>query len=339
MRLRAVSLGLCVLLMSACALKGQKPAESAADSAATGGESTLAQAPVPVLTENEVINSVDAEPPPRAEPKPERERELAAPSLDPLSIEERLRAQDGDAAPARSSKAASKATPRPSLTPPEPKGPVAPMAGRVGVMNLIGNELKHVHSSTFGGHERAFNVQYDFGGYVMEELRKALLTKTPYQPVVVNSTGALRKAAHEWQGTWDGERFSDVYQREFDGIIKQNQLAMLIIVSYPPMKDGQFLSGTELIGSGMYTRSVLGGTKVAVFSSLQFYRLVGVPAKLVMPIAPADDRGLGDLPNVKLPDDLEELAPRYLVPVYEPLRTIVKNKIHGLVSLPRKLGH
>lgn len=338
MRLRAVSLGLCVLLMSACALKGKKPAESANDSTATAGESTLAQAPVPVLTEAEVINSVDAEPPPRAETKPERERELPAASIDPLSIEERLRAQDGDAAPARSSSKV-KSTPRPSLTPPEPKGPIAPMAGRVGVMNLIGNELKHVHAGTFGGSERAFNVQYDFGGYVMEELRKALLTKTPYQPVVVNSTGALRKAAHEWQGTWDGERFGDVYQREFDGIIKQNQLAMLIIVSYPPMKDGQFLSGTELIGSGMYTRSVLGSTKVAVFSSLQFYRLVGVPAKLVMPIAPADDRGLGDLPNVKLPDDLEELAPRYLVPVYEPLRTIVKNKIHGLVSLPRKLGH
>ena len=337
MRLRAVGLGLCVLLLSACASKNEKRAESSAEPAAAGGgsESTLAQAPVPVLIENEVINSVEAEPPPRAESKPERDRELPAPSLDPVSIEERLRTQDTEQAPTRSSK--TKATP--SLKPAEPKGPVAPMAGRVGIMNLIGNELKHVHSGTIGGSERAFNVQYDFGGYVMEELRKSLLTKTPYQPVVVGSTGALRKAAHEWQDTWNGERFADVYQREFDGIIRQNQLAMLIIVAYPPMKDGQMLSGTELIGSGMYTRTFLGSTKVAVFSSLQFYRLVGVPAKLVMPLASADDRGLGELPNVKLPDDLEDLAPRYLVPVYEPLRTIVKNKIHGLISLPRKLGH
>ena len=338
MRLRAVYLGMLLLLLSACASRGEKSADKDdASVASAGGEPGLTAAPVPALIENEVINSVDAEPPPLPEMQAEKERVKTRTSLDPISAEERVIGQDPRKGPSRTAKAES--APRPSLKPEEPKGPVAPMAGRVGIMNLLGNELKHVHAGTIGGSERAFNVQYDFGGYVMEELRKALLSKTPYQPVVVNSTGALRKAAHEWQGTWNGERFADVFQREFDGIIKQNQLAMLIIVSYPPMKDGQFMSGTELIGSGMYTRSFLGSTKVAVFSSLQFYRLVGVPAKLVMPIAPADDRGLGDLPNVKLPDDLEDLAPRYLVPVYEPLRTIVKNKIHGLVSLPRKLGH
>lgn len=225
----------------------------------------------------------------------------------------------------------------PALSRPDESTVMAPMAGRVGVMSLLGNELKHVHASGFGigGSEESYNVQYDFNGYVMEELRKALLTKTPYQPVMVNSTGLLRRDAAIWASTWNGKTFAADYQREFDGIIKQNQLAMLIIVSYATIGDGQIIGGRKLHGSGLYTR----GRKAAVFSTLQFYRLVGRPAQLVLPIAPEDERSVGDLPNAQLPKDLDKLPARYLVPVYEPLRTLVQNKVHGLVSLPRKLGY
>lgn len=217
--------------------------------------------------------------------------------------------------------------------------PMAPMAGRVGIISLLGNELSHVHTGAFGGHQQDYNVQYDFNGYVIEELRKALLSKTPYQPVTVAPTGLLRRDARKWADTWNGQTFAPDYQREFDGIIRQNRLAMLIVVYYANLRDGQLIGGRTLNGSGLYTRSGLGGTKAAVFSTLQFYRLVGTPAKLVLPIAPAGERSIGDLPNAKLPEALEDLPPRYLVPVYEPLRTLVQNKIHGLVSLPRKLGH
>lgn len=229
-----------------------------------------------------------------------------------------------------------KSTPR-SDTAPAPL--MAPMAGRVGIMSLLGNELRHIHAGLIGGHEQDYNVQYDFNGYVVEELRKALLTKTPYQPVMVASTGLLRRDADKWHDSWDGQRFAPDYQREFDGIIKQNRLAMLIVVSYDTIGDGQLLIGRKLSGSGLYTRSGLGGTQAAVFSTLQFYRLVGSPAQLVQPVAPPDERSVGDLPNAQLPKDLEKLPARYLVPVYEPLRTLVKNKVFGLVSLPRKLGH
>lgn len=244
-----------------------------------------------------------------------------------------------EAAPAR---VEPKPAPKPAAQPAarqQPSEPVAPMAGRVGVLSLLGNELRHVHASTFGGHEKDYNVQYDFNGYVMEELRKAMLSKTPYQPVAVASTGLLRRDALKWAGTWNGQGFAPDYQREFDGIIKQNRLAMLIVVSYANISDGQLIGGTQLNGSGLYTRSGIGGTKAAVFSTLQFYRLVGTPAKLVQPVAPSGERSIGDLPNPQLPKDLDDLPPRYLVPVYEPLRTLVKNKVFGLVSLPRKLGH
>lgn len=215
---------------------------------------------------------------------------------------------------------------------------MAPMAGRVGIMSLLGNELSHVHSGTIGGHRKDYNVQYDFNGYVLEELRKGLLAKTPYQPVMVASTGALRKAASTWQNPVPGGGFAPTLQREFDGIIKQNRLAMLIVVGYATIGDGQ-IGGRQLSGCGLYTRSFFGSTNTAVFCTLQFYRLVGAPARLVRPIAPDDERSIGGLPNVKLPEDLDDLPPRYLVPVYGPMRTIVQNKVAGLVSLPRNLGH
>jgi len=216
-----------------------------------------------------------------------------------------------------------------------PTGVMAPMAGRVGIMSLLGNELQHVNSGTFGSKEQSYNTQFDLNGYVTEELRKALLAKTPYQPVSVASTGALRQAANTWQDSWNGQSFAPTFQREFDGIISQNRLSMLIIVAYAKTGDGSFVGGAKLSGSGLYTR----GRKAAVFSTLQFYRLVGSPAQLVLPIAPEGERSIGDVPNAQLPKSLDDLPPRYLVPIYEPLRTLVQNKVFGLVSLPRKLGY
>ncbi|MGQ0501056.1 MAG: hypothetical protein ACT4P0_00375 [Panacagrimonas sp.] len=218
---------------------------------------------------------------------------------------------------------------------------MAPMAGRVGIMNLLGKELWHVHAGTtpLGNHQKSYVVQYDFAGYVVEELRKSLVTKTPYQPVLVNPTGALLRSASKWQETWNGSAFAPVFQREFDGIIAQNRLAMLIIVSYPTIDDGVVGTSQTLTGSGLYTRSLLGSTKAAVFSTVQFYRITGKPAQLVLPVVAPGDRSIGDLPNSHLPDDLDDLPARYLGPVYEPMRIIVQNKIKGLIELPRKLGY
>lgn len=330
MRFTAVLLGAALALSGCSSMGSKRSSEPEQDGPA------LAQvAP-------EEIHSVEPELPPLEEAAEPREARRAAsvPGDGVSGIGEASRTAGHDPRAGGSTSAARKAAPAPSLNRADPNVPMAPMAGRVGIMSLLDNDMRHVHSGTFGSQERRFNVQYDFNGYVMDELRKALLTKTPYQPVPVAATGALRRAAHTWHKSWDGKRFTDsTLQREFDGILKQNRLAMLIIVSYPSLEDGQFLSGAKLTGSGLYTRRFMGSTKAAVFSTLQFYRLVGEPAKLVEPVAPAGERSIGDLPNANLPDDLDDMPPRYLVPVYEPLRTIVQNKIHGLVSLPRKLGH
>jgi hypothetical protein len=295
-------------------------------------------------SESEEIVTVNAEPAPPAEAAaPAREAPRPPAGSTPRGFEEESRTLGNDPrrraiakgsdAPPRTARVAT----APALVRADAGAVMAPMAGRVGVMSLLGNELKHVHASTLGigGEEQSYNVQYDFNGYVMEELRKALLTKTPYQPVAINSTGLLRRDAAKWVSTWDGKTFAPDYQREFDGIIKQNRLAMLIVVSYATIGDGQLIGGRKLNGSGLYTR----GRNAAVFSTLQFYRLVGTPAQLVQPIAPEGERSIGDLPNAQLPEELENLPPRYLVPVYAPLRMLVQNKVHGLVSLPRKLGY
>ncbi len=316
-----------IILMAGCSMFETKPAE---------GPDRLDSQP-------EVINVVSDVPPPvviSAEPR----REITPPTPGNASrgFEEENRTLGNDPRRATAeSRAPGSAAPRtsaatPSLNSANNTGvPMAPMAGRVGIMSLLGNELQHVHAGTFSSAEHSYNTQYDFNSYVMDELRRALLAKTPYQPVNVASTGALRQAYNTWQETWDGNGFAPTFQREFDGIIKQNRLSMLIVVAYAKTGDGSVIGGTKLSGSGLYTR----GRKAAVFSTLQFYRLVGSPAQLVRPIAPDGERSIGDLPNAQLPKELDDLPPRYLVPIYEPLRTLVQNKVYGMVSLPRKLGY
>ncbi|MCC2655421.1 MAG: hypothetical protein K0Q76_529 [Panacagrimonas sp.] len=335
MRARGIWMVPAVLVMAGCSMFPFKKNEANPDN------------PEAYRSESEEILTVSAELPPIEQEAAAPQREVRRPTAGstPRGFEEESRTLGND--PRRRAIAeggVADATPRmtkvataPALVRPSESAVIAPMAGRVGVMSLLGNELKHVRASSFGvgGDEQSYNVQYDFSGYVMEELRKNLLTKTPYQPVTVNPTGLLRRDAATWASTWNGNTFGPDYQREFDGIIKQNRLAMLIVVSYATIGDGQLIGGRKLNGSGLYTR----GRNAAVFSTLQFYRLVGTPAQLVYPIAPDGERSIGDLPNAQLPKDLDNLPPRYLVPVYEPLRMLVQNKIHGLVSLPRKLGY
>lgn len=224
--------------------------------------------------------------------------------------------------------------------PPTASGPQAPQSGRVGVMSLIDNKLMHIHAGTtpIGNYETVYPVQYDLSGFVLEELRKALTTKTPYQPVMVRPTGLLMRNSATWQDQRSGDGFPEAIQRELDGIMKQNGLVMLIVVSAPKIDDGVAGTGQKLVGSGLYTRSFFGSTETAVFSTIRFHRLVGSPARLVKPVIAADERSVGELPNIKLPDDLEGMNVRYLAPVYEPLHHMIRNKIRGLLSLPRKLG-
>ena len=333
MLVRTIWLSTCVLVLGGCAL--MQPGSSGDSGRGESTESGPDTAPVRF----EEVHVVGEELPPLQPESP--------PAEESTGVLEDLRRkidaarsgnpEPGDAASQRSTSRAATPSSQGLKAPDDPN--LAPMAGRVGIMSLLGNDLRHIHASPpFGGHTQNYNVQYDFNGYVVEELRKSLLKNTPYQPVMVNGTAALRQAGTTWQDTWDGERFAPTFQREFDGIMEQNRLVMIIVVSYTNLSDGLMMGGQKLSGSGLYTRKALGKTSTAVFSTLQFHRVASKPARLLLPVAPANDRSVGDLSNVALPKDLENLPPRYLVPVYEPLRTIVQNKIHGLISLPRKLG-
>lgn len=333
MLVRMIWLSTCVLALGGCSL--MQPGSSGDARRSDAAESAPDTAPVRF----EEVHVVGEELPPLEESRPAAEestdeRETLRRKVDASRMGNRK--LDEDTPQPSTARVATPAS-RGLKAPDDPN--LAPMAGRVGIMSLLGNDLRHIHASPpFGGHTQNYNVQYDFNGYVVEELRKSLLKNTPYQPVMVNGTAALRQAGTTWQETWDGERFAPTFQREFDGIIEQNRLVMIIVVSYTTVGDGLMMGGQKLSGSGLYTRKTLGSTSTAVFSTLQFHRVAGKPARLLLPVAPANDRSVGDLGNVALPKDLDNLPPRYLVPVYEPLRTIVQNKIHGLIGLPRKLG-
>lgn len=318
MRYRALALGLSMML-SACASKA--PSEEGLERADT---------------EAEFVHSIDdSEPlPPPASDKPSVERRPAA---DAFAEERRTIGFDPRKESALKPATATRSVRKhPGLGKMQPEL-MAPMAGRVGIMSVLGNQLSHVHAGAFRSRRSDHWVQFDLNGYLMRELRTQLLKQTPYQPIPVGSTGLLRRDHDSWHETWDGEKFAPQYQREIDSVIKQHQLDMLIVVSYQKISAGGLL-GKELSGSGMLTSSTLGSSKAAVFSTFQFYRLVGTPAKLVEPVAAPGDRSIGDLPNAQLPEDLDDFASRHLAPTYQPLRLIVQNKVRGLVELPRRLG-
>ena len=208
-------------------------------------------------------------------------------------------------------------------------------SSRVGIMTVLDNEIVHVTSGTLGlgGGREVLPSRIDLPGYAAESLRKTLLAKTPYQPVVVRPTARLWRDRATWQENWDKRRenFGD-YQQEFDAIMKQNRLKMLIVISSPEEDDGIVASGQYLIGSGFYSRSFFGKKQTAVFSTMHFYRISGEPGKLQLPVSAPNERLYADIPN--MPNPIPDPLPAPVInAVYRAVQNLIDQKTEAFVLM------
>jgi hypothetical protein len=212
--------------------------------------------------------------------------------------------------------------------------PLTSMAysSRVGIMTVLDNEITHVNAGTagIGNSTTTMKANFDLPGYVSESLRKGLLANTPYQPVPVRPSARLVRDKLIWQKSWnDGkQRFDNDWQKEFDAIIKQNQLKLLIIITSPVEDDGIVGTAQDLVGSGYYSRSFFGKKQTAVFSTIHFYRISGQPGKLLQPVTAPEERLYADLPNFPNPAP-EPLPPG---PISNAVGAAVKNMIDQKVG-------
>ncbi|MDB5971687.1 MAG: hypothetical protein JWQ90_4137 [Hydrocarboniphaga sp.] len=218
---------------------------------------------------------------------------------------------------------------RPAWMPP----PLTSMAysSRIGIMTVLDSEITHVTSGTagIGNSTVASKAGFDLPGYVTQSLRKGILGNTPYQPVLVRPSARLVRDKLVWQKSWSesNQRFSDDWQKEFDAILKQNQLKLLIVISSPAEDDGIVGTAQDIVGSGYYSRSFFGKKQTAVFSTIHFYRIAGQPGKLLQPVSSPQERLYADLPNFPNP------APAPLpAPMQNSVNTAVKNMIDQKVG-------
>ncbi len=216
-----------------------------------------------------------------------------------------------------------------------PMARLLPNGARIGIINLIDNKLIHVHagSTALTNSRKEYNGQFDFGTFTVQNLRTAILTKTPYQVQQVAPSGKLLAARNTWQDTWDGQTFAPEFQREFDAVLKQNQLRMLIIIAAPEGSDGVFGTGQKLLGSGLYTRSFFGSHKAAAYTNIQFYRVIGLPSQLLSPVEAPGDRKYAELPGYKLPDDMDNFDGRNLTATLDPIKQLILLKIKNVLGL------
>jgi hypothetical protein len=108
-------------------------------------------------------------------------------------------------APVAAPVSAAPTTARPAWMP----APVTSLAyaSRVGIMNVLDNEIVHVKSGTIGlgNDSKATRAEFDLPGYVNESLRKGLLAQTPYKPILIRPSAKLVRDKAVWQKTWDAK--------------------------------------------------------------------------------------------------------------------------------------
>ncbi len=199
-----------------------------------------------------------------------------------------------------------------------------PYGSRIGIMTAVDNELAVVHTGTggSGNYSRPTKPNFDLPGYITESLRKRMLASLPYAPVLVRPSTRLMREKTSWQDSWSRatQSFGNGWQQEFDAVMKQNRLSMLIVISPYDMDDGIAGTRQRIMGSGLYNRSFLSQKQNAVFSTLRFHRIVGTPGKLQDPVVIPGERLYGDLQNfpATLPSPLS-------APLQNSLELAVKN--------------
>jgi hypothetical protein len=216
--------------------------------------------------------------------------------------------------------------------------PVTKMAygSRVAIMPAFENEITRVHAGTagIGNSRKSEKPAYDFPGYVTEALRQGLLSNTPYQPLIIRPSARLMRDRATWQESWNeaAQRFSPEWQQEFDAIIKQNRLEMIVVVSPTEMDDGIVGTGQKIFGTGLYTRSFMGQKQAAVFSTLRFYRVMGTPARLLTPVAAPDERLYASIAN--FPTEPPDPMPAPIQAGFDQaVRNLIDQKIGAFIRL------
>jgi hypothetical protein len=217
--------------------------------------------------------------------------------------------------------------------------PLTSMAysSRIGIMTVLDNEITHVNAGTagIGNSTTAAKATFDLPGYVTESLRKGILGNTPYKPVLVRPSARLFRDKLIWQKSWNEsqQRFDNDWQKEFDSILKQNQLKLLIIVTAPVESDGIVGTAQHIVGSGYYTRSFFGKKQTAVFSTVHFYRITGEPGKLQQPVSSPQERLYADLPG--FPNPAPEPLPQGPITnaVNSAVQNLIDQKVGAFISL------
>ena len=225
-----------------------------------------------------------------------------------------------------------------SIKDPAWKPPIStrlPNGSRVGIMVALDNEIALTHAGTLGRGDfrRTLIPSFDLPGYVTESLRKRILDGVPYQPVLIRPSAKLMRYKTEWQKGWSGKsgNFGE-WQGEFDAIIKQNRLGMLIVVSPYELDSGFTGSSQRLLGSGLYNRSMLGKTQNAVFSTIRFHRIVGTPGRLQSPVEAPGERLYADLPG--MPNDIPDtLSKPVQFTLEKNVKAIIDQKVESFIAL------
>jgi len=201
-----------------------------------------------------------------------------------------------------------------------------PERARIGIMSVVDNQML-----VDDGKDKLY-PGFDLTGYSADSLRKALFASTPYAAIILPPSARLMANRAVWQKSWNAktQTFGDNWQKEFDAIIKQNALAMLVIISEPPVSESKL--GGKLQGSGYTMRGSFGKHQTAAFSSIHFFRIQGTPGKLLEPVRADDDPLYSEVAN--FPKEAPKPLPKPMQDALErELRSLIDKKAARFVTM------
>lgn len=162
---------------------------------------------------------------------------------------------------------------------------------KVGVVNLIDNQLTHVTVGTtvFNNSIRERDTgRFDLPSLVQDKIVE-MLVERGFRPVLVEVPDSLPKDDLTLGSTgWNGYRLSREYKKLFIEVLEDEGLDYLLVLDNTVGQDSVTGSTMHFGGHGLYTRSFLGSKKNFVYSNLWVHGVSSDPG-LFLGYPGADD--------------------------------------------------
>ena len=151
---------------------------------------------------------------------------------------------------------------------------------RVGLINMVGDEITHTHVGTtsFNNFSKKYDIDWNISSIIEDTIVGKIKKNTHYDVIKINPTEKLLENDKELvEIGWASHSLKESVVPEFKNIFSEYDVDIILVIREFGAEDYVTQTGTYIEGYGLYTRSFLVFEKAYAYGYLKIDGIFGDP--------------------------------------------------------------